>query len=710
METTDNSIPFTMGMIALKLLGKGLYSNLWSALSELISNGIDAGGDVIYTYIDMSDKKHSCIEVFDNGSGMTKDDLKNKYVFIGFNKRKGLTNESSIMGRKGIGKLAALFLSKSYCVKTKSSGITTNWIFESTDDDQTPSLKSLKECPCILDQFFDLYPSGTIIKLLDVDFSNIGEEVVNGLSKIMGDYFLYDHLSEKKIGFFLKQTPDEKVDFSKPKLASKTIAYGNMISILSDDPGQFPKHSVSLPLDYQESFPQKDIVKECKISPFLSVEVPNENGGKRTLNYSGFYYPNENDKTTKIPYALTGWIGIHASIDDEEAKKNDKKWYRGRYYSPTRLRLFIRNKLAVADFLPYLKNSQVGINYIEGEISFDLLDDSRLDDITTSSRQDVDIHDRRVQLLIDLLRPYIQKLINDRNVLVAERNEENKQRKEQIQAEAKKNASQTLKEDLKSRGYNDDTIKEIVPIIDNKYVGSGDVSAKEKFKVFLSHSRKDCRFIDFIYYFLLSRGAVEADFFYTKSDSRINSKIQEDIKENLTETNEKVVFFESAHFRKSDYCLFEGGAFWATRSTDECIHIVFSDKWVPVYLDDGSPRHAHFATSTKIGVSIFSLDGQKYKEIVSALNLLISHLNKSSTHFTSKIKQISAIFIPDAVELQKMGKSERDFMDPDFLVYWETYVVEGKSDKTEKGDVVSKEEYVTDYNKDADFFLPDEKK
>ena len=42
MNKYDNNVKFTLGYEALALLGKGMYSNLWAALSELIANGIDA--------------------------------------------------------------------------------------------------------------------------------------------------------------------------------------------------------------------------------------------------------------------------------------------------------------------------------------------------------------------------------------------------------------------------------------------------------------------------------------------------------------------------------------------------------------------------------------------------------------------------------------------------------------------------------------------
>ena len=41
--SNEKKVDFTFGWLALKLLGKSLYSNAWSAISELVANGFDAG-------------------------------------------------------------------------------------------------------------------------------------------------------------------------------------------------------------------------------------------------------------------------------------------------------------------------------------------------------------------------------------------------------------------------------------------------------------------------------------------------------------------------------------------------------------------------------------------------------------------------------------------------------------------------------------------
>ena len=122
---TDNAIYFNFSYTALKLLGKNLYNNPLSAIAELVANGIDAKAKNIYVYIDMSDKAHSKIEIIDDGSGMNYDDLAEKYVWIGRNKREdedlNAADKQSLMGLKGIGKLAALYLSNRYYIFSKNS-------------------------------------------------------------------------------------------------------------------------------------------------------------------------------------------------------------------------------------------------------------------------------------------------------------------------------------------------------------------------------------------------------------------------------------------------------------------------------------------------------------------------------------------------------------------------------------------------------------
>lgn len=102
------------------------------------------------------------------------------------------------------------------------------------------------------------------------------------------------------------------------------------------------------------------------------------------------------------------------SIRKDEALRNDSEFLKNKTYRPNQLRLYVRKKLAVENFLEYVKNTHALSNYIEGEISFDLLDDNALDDIATSNRQGFVDDDERVILLVELIKPIINRLIRER--------------------------------------------------------------------------------------------------------------------------------------------------------------------------------------------------------------------------------------------------------------------------------------------------------
>lgn len=81
--TEKNIIQFNFSYYALTLLGKQMYTNRWSAISELVANGLDADATNVKLYINSINKKKSILEIIDNGSGMSYNDLATKYVLIG---------------------------------------------------------------------------------------------------------------------------------------------------------------------------------------------------------------------------------------------------------------------------------------------------------------------------------------------------------------------------------------------------------------------------------------------------------------------------------------------------------------------------------------------------------------------------------------------------------------------------------------------------
>ena len=145
-KNTKNEIYFNFSYFALHLLGKGLYSNAWTAIAELVANGFDANAKNVKIYINAANKEKSVIEIFDDGYGMDYEDLVSKYTLIGRDKRDDKTideeTKKQLMGRKGIGKLAALYLSKKYYLISKTKKESSAWCLDSLDakDSDVPRL------------------------------------------------------------------------------------------------------------------------------------------------------------------------------------------------------------------------------------------------------------------------------------------------------------------------------------------------------------------------------------------------------------------------------------------------------------------------------------------------------------------------------------------------------------------------------------------
>lgn len=411
VQNTDNKIYFNFSYFALRLLGKGLYSNAWTAIAELVANGFDAKASNVKIYINASNKEQSVIEIFDDGYGMGYDDLANKYTLIGKDKRddNSLDEETKkqLMGRKGIGKLAALYLSKKYYIISKTETESSAWCLNAknvkgSDVPRLDRIIDVDEIDIESKKYWRKNKTGTMIKLTDVDLRNFGEQSLKGLKARLADFFLIDSLPGKMEVAFLTHR-DESINFEE---VEKEIAFKNMCALF-DNTNRNLKKELSNSLTFRSSV--KSVAKKKRAIAFWDTNKFNDTSGEQC------FLLEDRSKTEKgIPYKLEGWIGIHSTIDKKTASKNDSLYLKNKVYNPNKLRLYVRKKLAVENFLDYMHNTQAFSNYIEGEISFDILDDDRLPDIALSNRQGFDEESDRVKLLVNILKPIVGALIRQR--------------------------------------------------------------------------------------------------------------------------------------------------------------------------------------------------------------------------------------------------------------------------------------------------------
>ncbi|HEM5271663.1 TPA: ATP-binding protein, partial [Streptococcus suis] len=408
-----DKIQFNFSYYALNLLGKQMYTNRWSAISELIANGLDAGATKVNLYIESIDKKNSILEIIDNGSGMDYDDLSTKYALIGRNKRLSSEDLSEkTKGRKGIGKLATLFLSKKYYIVSKKDGIASAWMLDSTDalDSDIPELVRVPIDDVHIEntKIWDEIESGTLIKSVGVNLAGFAEGKLESLKMTLANYYLLDNLGAD-IEVAYRTDVNQAIEFSK---VSKVIGFKNFYAFFQTDKTvvnmDLLNDSVKISADLEEVSNKLRQVKRIYPSEISRISLT---GKEEFLNIDG--------ELEEITYELTGWIGIHSTINMSEALENTgtdtkDRFIRNQVYKANQLRLYVRDKLAVSDFMPLLNNTQAFGAYIEGEISFDVLDHDRLEDISTTNREGLSGNDERITLLIDLLKPIVNKLISER--------------------------------------------------------------------------------------------------------------------------------------------------------------------------------------------------------------------------------------------------------------------------------------------------------
>lgn len=675
----SGEVEFEFGWLALKLLGKSLYSNAWSAISELVANGFDAGAKNVYIYINRSSKQKACIEIFDDGSGMNYDGVET-YVKIGYNKREksaDIKDGYLLMGRKGIGKLAALYLSESYFIVTKTNNSLLTWQMQykenESNKDTKPSLARInKEIEIICKEQWESCATGTMIRMENVNLNGLGEAAFESLKRKLANSFAIDSMGDRKIYLCVVDKSSQPIKF---ELLKKEIAFKNMafIAYSFDADSSFSsvieenKNTV-IKIPYKKVKGNHSYEHHVIVEKFSDVEKIDIKNTIELLNTRG--------EMVKKMYSLSGWIGLHSTIEKKLAKQNDPLFVKNEFYNPIQLRLYVRNKLAIENFLNVINNTQAFVNYIEGELHFDILDDDDLPDIATSNRQGLDEHDQRVQKLKEIVEKIITHIISKRTELsdnIKKKEDALKQKQDNL---AKGNYVNEVDEEIsKLKNVPQEEKDQLLTVLANKI--EGDVSVKSDYAVFLSHASEDKRFSHFIYHLLKELGAKDDEIFYTSRDDSTEQgedlrPLAAQIKDSIINKNTKILYLVSKDYKKSEYCMFEGGAGWATRAVGEYILLPLTYPEIPVFLTNGKKEFS-LERNKKI-----VLDRITYLYIVGIFNKIITHLNKGrKVKGESLIQLFNEDELPSDIDLAEWGEDITKYFNPMILRFWKYYVENG---------------------------------
>jgi hypothetical protein len=359
---TNDPFTFAISLSVLNHLGRNLYRSFGTVLGEAISNAWDADARNVWIYLD-PDKNGFWIK--DDGIGMKADDFQNKFLKIGYSKRKSGKSRSKkgrpFIGRKGIGKLALLSCAERISVISKTKGgdyvggtIENPKLDDAITDDLTPQEYPL--APVGMAAFAKHtkeHHHGTIIR-----FENLKDGVKRSfefLSKTIALYFRFS-LLDKSFKIFLD---DEKITYEHLNdLAEKTEFL-------------------------------------WKIGDFEDPYV-----GALEKAFS-----KEKDRHEKRSIKITGIKGFIATVE----KPRDLKIMTTE--ERVGVDLFVNGRLRERDILKHIPTARIVESYLYGQIHFDGLDDK--DDRFTSSREGIVADDPKYQEFLERFRKTLLTIVED---------------------------------------------------------------------------------------------------------------------------------------------------------------------------------------------------------------------------------------------------------------------------------------------------------
>ncbi len=346
----QNKYQMNISNTVLYHLGINLYSNIPAVLSEVVANSWDADA----TNVDIEINKEE-ITITDDGHGMTLDDINNKYLLVGYPRR--IHNEAvtdrykrKVMGRKGIGKLSLFSIAETITVETNKDKEKNGFVMSKREIDN--HIEKKNEQPYEPKQLtkFEIEPDkdGTRIVLTDLK-KRINKAHSNYLRKRLARRFSI-------IG--------AENDF-------KVFVNGSPVDITDRD--YF--HKIQFLWHYGDE-------SEKYIDLCNNLEKP-EHNEKR----DGTIKVTDEDNIENLTDSVKGWIGTvrkPKELTDKNVDGNEDI-----NENLNKIVIMVRGKLAQENILDDFRQSGFYTKYLIGEIHADFLDMDDLDDITTTSRQEI---------------------------------------------------------------------------------------------------------------------------------------------------------------------------------------------------------------------------------------------------------------------------------------------------------------------------------
>ena len=184
----------------IKHLGVRMYSTLPPAIAEIVANAYDADASQVTVTLREEDGKPVGITVTDNGDGLTLDEINDKFLVIGRNRRDDDGDEPSPkygrkrIGKKGLGKLALFGLAKTITITTCRDGKRNEFVLDW--DELNNAAGVYKPTAIGVDQPTE-EPNGTAVSLTGLKRKSPFD--AEGLADSLSRFFIVDDTFDLRI-------------------------------------------------------------------------------------------------------------------------------------------------------------------------------------------------------------------------------------------------------------------------------------------------------------------------------------------------------------------------------------------------------------------------------------------------------------------------------------------------------------------------------
>ena len=355
----------TVDLNILDHLADGLYSSVAAVLTEAVANAWDADANEVLIDVDLDGDQ---IRITDDGIGMDRDAINERYLRVGYRRRKEGERTSGgrlVMGRKGIGKLSLLSIADVIEVRSKMDGespvglrIRVSDIREAMDKGKSKYFP--EPLPMDGEEFKKGHGTKIVLRKLkrerlrDVDARSLRRRLARRFSVVGSEDF-------------------------------RVVVNGEEVTPVDRDDLKF--------VEYLWVFRGTKV--DSTVCQRLKHEAPFE----------------VDDRMDGWPddWCVRGWIGTvdrPKSLATPEGNLNS-------------IVILARGRLVQEDILPRIAGAEVYTKYITGQVEADFLDDSEDLDIVTSNRQSLIEDDRRVEQLVRLLKALMRSIAEKWSVLRA---------------------------------------------------------------------------------------------------------------------------------------------------------------------------------------------------------------------------------------------------------------------------------------------------